>query len=139
VGGGGQMPCLALAFRQRLVGDVADEVLQEAVLAVLGRPRIGLHPEHLLAHQPQQQRLQLRLGRPRQGRQRGPRERLAQHRPVLQQPSLLRRQTIQARGDQRVQGLRHLQRLDLARRRVDWPVLGEQTAVEQHPHGLHRV
>ena len=42
----------ALALRQRLVGDVADEVLEEAVLAVLGRARIRLDAEHLLAHEP---------------------------------------------------------------------------------------
>ena len=34
--GGGQVSGLALAFGEGLVGDVADEVLEEAVLAVLG-------------------------------------------------------------------------------------------------------
>ena len=49
--GGSEVRGSALSLRERLVGDVADEVLQEAVLAVLGRARVGLHDEHLLAHE----------------------------------------------------------------------------------------
>ena len=37
--------------RERLVRDVADEILEESVLPVLGRPRVGLNAEHLLAHE----------------------------------------------------------------------------------------
>jgi len=135
----GQVARRALAFGERLVGDVANEVLQEAVLTALGRARIGLHPEHFLAHQPGQQRLQLRLGRRRERGKRRQREGLAEHRSVLQQPPLLGQEAIQAGGDQRVQGLGHLERLDLARRRVHGSLLGEQTAIEQHPHRLDRI
>ena len=46
-----------VAARERFVGDVPDEVLQEDVLPVLGRPRIGLQTQHLLAHQRREQRL----------------------------------------------------------------------------------
>ena len=60
--GGGEVPRSPIAFRQRLVGDVAHEVLQEAVLAVLGRARVGLEAEHLLAHERAEQRLELLLG-----------------------------------------------------------------------------
>ena len=49
VRGGREVPRAALPLRERLVGDVAHEVLEEAVLAVLGRARVGLHAEHLLA------------------------------------------------------------------------------------------
>ena len=53
-----------LALRKRLVGDVPDEVLQEAVLAALRRTRIGLHTEHLLAHERGEQRLELASAAP---------------------------------------------------------------------------
>jgi len=49
--GRSQVAGLSVAARERLVGDVADEILKEAVLPVLGRARIGLDAEHLLAHQ----------------------------------------------------------------------------------------
>ena len=67
--GGGEVPGTALPLRERLVGDVADEVLEEAVLAVLGRARVGLDAEHLLAHERREQRLDLDVG----ARQRGQR------------------------------------------------------------------
>ena len=47
--GRGQVPHLAVAARERLVRDVADEVLQEAVLAALRRTRIQLEEHDLLA------------------------------------------------------------------------------------------
>ena len=50
--------------RERLVRDSPDEVLEEAVLAVLGRARVGLEREHLLPHERREQRLQLALRRP---------------------------------------------------------------------------
>ena len=59
--GRGQVAGLALAPRERLVGDVADEVLEESVLAVLGRARVGVDAEHLLADERGEQRLELRL------------------------------------------------------------------------------
>ena len=51
VGGGCEVSGTTLSFRERLVGDVADEVLEEPVLAVLGRAGIGLHAEHLLSYE----------------------------------------------------------------------------------------
>ena len=66
VRGRGEVAGTPLVPRQRLVGDVADEVLQEAVLPVLGRARVGLQAEHLLAHERGEQRLEL-------ARSRGPR------------------------------------------------------------------
>ena len=136
--GGCQMPGTALSLRERLVGDVADEVLEEAVLAVLGRARVGLHTEHLLAREGDEHRLEVGVGA-RKRRQRVSREGLAEHGRVLEQSTLLRREPVEPRGDQCVQRLRHLERLDLARQPVRGAVLDEQAAVEQHPHGLDRV
>ena len=137
--GGGQVLGAALLLRQRLVRDLAEQVLEEAVLAVLGRARVGLEAEHLLADQAGEQRLELRLGRSGQRGQRSARERLPEHGRIAEQPPLLGRETVEAGGDQRVQRLRHLERLDLAGTPVDRAVLDEQPAVEQHPHRLDRV
>ena len=60
-----QMLLAAVALRERVVGDLADQVLQEAVLAVLGRTRIGLQPEQLLAHEPGEHRFELDPARAR--------------------------------------------------------------------------
>ena len=58
----GEMPGPTLPFRERLVRDVADQVLEEPVLAVLGRPRVGLHAEHLLANERREEGVELHLG-----------------------------------------------------------------------------
>ena len=68
--GRGEVPRLAVAAGERLVGDLPHELLEEAVLAALGRARIGLEREHLLAHERGEQRLELRR---RQARERGER------------------------------------------------------------------
>ena len=48
-------------------------------------------------------------------------------------------QPVEPRGDQRVQRLGHLERLDLAGQAVHVALAYEQPAVEEHPHGLDRV
>ena len=130
----------ALALRERLVGDVPDEVLQEAVLAVLGRARVGLHAEHLLAHERREQRLELGLG---EARRAPPARRCVNVLPSTAASWSSRRssgdEAVEPGGDQRVQRLRHLERVDLADRPVDGALLDEQAAVEQHPHRLDRV
>ena len=137
--GGGQMAGLALALGQRLVGDVADEVLQEAVLAALRGAGVRLQGQDFLAYQDGEKRFEFGFGQPAQSSERTQRERLAEHRPVLQQPSLLSSKPVQARGDQRMQGLWHLEGLDLTRGPIDRAVLGEQAAIQEHPHRLHRI
>jgi len=52
-----QVARTALVLRECLVCDVANEVLHEAVVAVLGRAWVGLDGEHLLAHEGLEQRL----------------------------------------------------------------------------------
>ena len=47
----GEMPGLAIALRERLVGDASNEVLEKAVLPAFGRARVGLEEEDLLAHE----------------------------------------------------------------------------------------
>ncbi len=55
--GRGEMPGAAFVPRERLVRDMAHEVLQEAVLAVLGRPRVGLDRSTSLRTSEREQRL----------------------------------------------------------------------------------
>ena len=137
--GGCEVARFALPLGQRLVRDVADEVLQKAVLTALRRTRVRLDAQNLLSHEACQQRLDLAIGARRQRRKCRVREGLAEHRAVLQQSPLLGGETVEPRRDQRVQRLGHLERLDLAGRRVDRAVLDEQAAVEQHPHRLDCV
>ncbi len=137
--GRSQVAVAAVALGERLVGNVADEVLQEAVLAVLGRARVGLDAEHLLAHERGEEQLELRLGEAGESREPGPRECLAEHGPVLEQAPLRGGEAVEARRDQGVQRLWHLERADFADRPVDRTLPHEQAAVEQHPHRLDRV
>ena len=60
--GRGEMQLLALLPCERVVGDPANEVLEEAVLPVLGRPRVGVQREHFFPHERGEQRLELGLG-----------------------------------------------------------------------------
>jgi hypothetical protein len=55
MGGGPQVPDLPVAPREHLVRDNPDEILEEAVLAALGRARVALEREHLLADERGQQ------------------------------------------------------------------------------------
>ena len=79
------------------------------------------------------------VGEPRERRERALGERLAEDGGVLEHTPLLRRQAVEARSDERVQRLRNLERVDLRRGPVDGALLDEQSAVEEHPHRLHRV
>ena len=63
--GGGEVAGAPLLLRERLDGHVTDEILQEAVLTVLGRAWVGLEREHLLADERAEQRLEFLLGRAR--------------------------------------------------------------------------
>ena len=137
--GGGQMQALSLAPAERVAGNGADHVLHEAILAAVGGARIGLDDDELHAGQPGE-----RLGVPalRQAAYRGeavPRERLARARTRPEQPPLARAEPVEPRGDERLQRLRDVERLDRARQPVPSPARVEQAAIEQHPHRLDRV
>ena len=88
LGGRCKVASLAVGLRERLVGDLAQEVLQEPVLPVLGRTRIGLDDEHLLARQRAEGGVELAVSETGQRRERLPRERLAEHRRVLDHAAL---------------------------------------------------
>ena len=75
------MARLALPLRQRLVRDTPKQVLEEGVLTALGRPRVGLHREDLLAHQTDHERVELVLAEAGQ-RAQTDRSMSHQHNPV---------------------------------------------------------
>ena len=133
------MACPPFAARERLVRDVPDEVLEETVLAVLGRARVGLEREHLLADEPCEEGAEVSAPASAEGRQPSLGERLAEHGAVLEQPPLVRREAVEPRGDQGMQRLGDVERGDLARGPVDGAVLDEIAAVEEHAHGLDGV
>ena len=137
--GGGEVQLLAIAASERLVGDAAHEVLEEAELTVLGRARVAVQRQHLLAHERSEQRIELRLVEPGQRCQRWSRERLPEHGGHLQGPALGFAQPVETGCDERVQRLRHLEGLDLGGRAVDVAVARERAAVEEHSHRLDRV
>ena len=75
--GGSEVADLAVRMGQRVVGDLADERLNEAVLAALGGARVGLEREELALDQGAQSWLELLVGNPRNRREPGKREALA--------------------------------------------------------------
>ena len=106
-----QMARPAVAPRDRLVGDALDERLQEAELAPLGRERIGLDREQLLADEARRRAAAPSCSSmPESAARPARRERLAEHGGVLEQPSLGLRDAVEPRRDQRVQRLRNLER-----------------------------
>ena len=128
----------ARAPRDLPVADVAHQRMPERVLvlAVDRRGRPGAH--ELLLAQLLQTVVHLRLVHPRHGRDRPDPEDLADHRGVVQQRLLDRRQRVEPGRDQRMDRLRD--RDVLCERRG--PVTERDVRVEQHPHellGVQRV
>ena len=76
---GSQVANLAIALGQRVVGDLADECLDEGVLAALGRAGVDLLDEQLAPDEGAQARLEGRLVDAGDGRQGRRAEALAEH------------------------------------------------------------
>ena len=66
-------------------------------------------------------------------------ERLAEHGGVLEEPSLGRLERVEPRRGERLKRLRNRERLDRARGPVLVAAALQESAVEQHSHGLDRV
>ena len=73
---------------------MTDEVLQEPVLTVLGRARVGLERHHLLAHQRGKKRIEVRLCLTVESGKPSARECLAEHRSVLEQTPFVERAIV---------------------------------------------
>ena len=139
VSSGRQVTDLPLPLRKRLVRDVLEQVLEEAVLTPLGRARVGLDRQELLARQRGQEQFELGLVQSGQCGEAGLGEGPAEHRGVLEQATLLGLESVQPRGDQRVECFRDGECFDRPRRAVDIAFALEETAVEKHADGLDGV
>ena len=80
----------SLTSRQRLVGNVAHEVLEKAVLPMLGRAGVRLDGQDLLADKTAEHLLERSVVDTRDGGEPAPRERLPENRPILQHAPLVR-------------------------------------------------
>ena len=99
------MARFAVASRQRVVGDGADHCLHEPVLPAFGRARVGVEGEELLADKGRQRGFQVGVvsdGRHERRKPSGS-ERQAEDGGVLYDGALVRRQTIEPAGDERMQ------------------------------------
>ena len=134
-----EVPRLALVLRHRVVRDLLHEVLEEPVLAAVRQQRVDRDREHLLADERAEQRGDLGLRESGDRAQPLERERAAEDGPVLQEPALRRLQAVQPRGDQRLEGLGHLERLDRPLQPERAVLADQDPAVDQHPDGLHRI
>ena len=112
------MADLAVALGQRVVGDLADERLDERVLAALGAAGVGLVREQLAPHERPQPRLEVGLLDPGHDREPGQREALAEDGGVHDEAPVGRVEAVEPGGDQRGQRLRDGQGGEVAGRGV---------------------
>ena len=121
------MPARPLRPGDLGVGDIADEQMPERVLALsLHRAHPG-RADELLPGQLVQSQLELGLVAAADLGQRAHPEHLPEHGRVLKQALPLRRERVQAGGDQRLQTLRQLH------------LAGTQVAVGEQAHELLRI
>ena len=81
-------------------------------MPALRRARIGLDGEQILAHERDEDRLEFLFRDPGERGEARPREGLPEYRRVVEHAALRRPEIVEARCDQRVQRLGHLQRAD---------------------------
>jgi hypothetical protein len=136
VPGGGEMPRPPVAQRERRVRDLADERLGEAELAALGRSRVGVELEDLPVDERPQARLERLAGQARDGREGRDAERLAQHRPVLQEASVGGIDGIEPGGDEGMERVGDLERAKVAHHAIDAVRFFELAVLDQHPDRL---
>ena len=135
----GEMLRLPVLLREHLVGHPLHEILQEAILAPLRGEGIGLKGKHFLPDERREKDLDFLVRLARERNESRDRERLAQDGRVLDQASLFGHQPVEPGGDQRVQGFRHLERIDVAGGPVRTSLLHEKPAIQQHPNRLDGI
>jgi hypothetical protein len=104
----------ALAPREHLVGDRAQQRLGERVLAAVGRQRVGAHGKDLLANERGQRFLQLLLAESAERSRRAAREAAAEHRHRLHELALVGSEGIEAGGEQGAERGGHVEVAELA-------------------------
>ena len=139
VGSNREVPCLAVAARQRLVGDLPQHLLGESVVPPLRRPRIGGHLQDLAAQQLGEDRLD---GRGRQAGHAGDglgRKAAPQHGCAREHLANLRVEGIEPRRQQGVEAVGNFQLTDVTDDAVDAFDRPHHVAVDECPNALHGV
>ena len=137
--GRGEVAPLAVGPGERVVGNLPDQGLDEGVLAALRAPRIRLEGEELAAHERPQARLELVLGDPRDGREPGEREGLAEDGRIGDEDPLVGREPVQAGGDERRERLGDREVREVPDRLVGAVLEGQPAVGEEHPDRLDGV
>ena len=128
-----QVTGLPIALRQGVVRDLADQSLDESVLAPFGRAGIGLEREQLALDERPQTGLDLVLADTRDRGETSGRETLAENGGVGDERAVGRRQTVKPAGDQGGERLRDRQVDQIADWSVDAVVDLEPTLGDEHP------
>ena len=135
----GEVPGLPVRAGQRVVGHLADEGLDEGVLAAFRRSGIALLGEQLASDQRAQALLQLGGIDARHRGEAGQGERLAEGSGIGDEQPVGRVEPVEPACDQGGERLRHGQRGQVAERPVD-PLFERETALgEEHPDRLYGV
>ena len=136
---GGDVHPPPIALGEGPVGDLADEALDEPVLALFGRARIRLEREHLAADECPEPPGHLVRRQSTDGCQRVHAECLADHRRCLEERSIRGVQPVQSRGDQRVQRRGHRQLREVAGRAIDAVLERDEALAQEHPNRLDGI
>jgi hypothetical protein len=129
----------AVTPRQRLVRDALHQGLEEPELPAFGRTLVRLDREELPTDEPLQRSAHRALVPAGQRREGVRRKGLAEDGGVLQQRPVLGREAVQARLDQCMERLGHVEVLDGTRGLETVPVATQQPSIEEHPDGLDGI
>ena len=135
----GEVVRLPIALGQHAVRDLADQGLDECVLAPLGRARIGDVDEELAPDEVSQVRLELLFRIAGHGGKAREREALAEYGRDADEGPLCWIERVEPRGDQRLERLRHRERREVLRRDVAITLERKATLREERAHRLDGV
>ncbi len=134
-----QVPCSPVVAGQGGVGDLAQQPLDEPILAPLRRARIVVPHQDLAAAEVVQHSVDVVGIRAGDGAERGRAERESQHRCVLHERALRRRKAIDPRGDERMERFRHGELAEIADGAEGVAVALDAAVIQQRAHRLDRI
>ena len=136
---GGEVAALAVGLGQGVVGDLADQGLDEGVLAVLRAARVGLEGEQLAANEPAQSRLELGLVDPGHGGEARRGEALADDRGIRHERPVVGGEAVEPARDERRQRFGDRQAGQVADRSVGAVDDGKAPLGDEHPDRLDGI
>src|SRR5450759_590257 len=137
--GGSEMAGLSVAPCERVVGDLADERLDESVLAALGRAGVGLEREELAADEGAEARVELDPVDSRYRCEAGEGEGLAEDGGIAEEAPIGRLEAVETGCDEGGERLRDGERRQVTDGPVDVAIEGEPPAGQEHSDGFHRI